>query len=134
MNDFIKLPRLLSIIAFIIMSLVLLTAMALYFMINLTFFQDFLITQTDNLAVTTQALKDVLLPFSIIIAVPWFLNLLGILYLKRHILASAIMLIVSGLMMLYTIILPLLLVTAGTMLIIRYRHYTKNEKYQTPYQ
>ena len=133
MNDFIKLPRLLSTFAFIILSLVLLTVIALYFMIDFTFVKHLLAGQTDNLEATTQALKDVLLPFSVIIAIPWLLNLLGILYMKRYILASAIMLILSGLMMLYTVILPILLVTAGTMLITRHRYYNRNEKYQTPY-
>lgn len=133
MKEFIKLPRTLALIGFIIQTLIFLCTLAIYLLADQAVVQEFLSARTTHSAEATTALKEVLLPFSVILFIPLLLNLLGILYMKRYILASAIMLILSGLMMLYTVILPILLVTAGTMLITRHRYYNRNEKYQTPY-
>ena len=133
MNEFIKLPRTLALIGIMIQTLLFLCTIAIYLLADQSVVQEFLSARTDHVTEATTALKEVLLPFSIILFIPLLLNLLGILYMKRYILASAIMLILSGLMMLYTVILPILLVTAGTMLITRHRYYNRNEKYQTPY-
>ncbi len=133
MNEFIKLPRTLALIGIMIQTLIFLCTIAIYLLADQAVVQEFLSARTDHVTEATTALKEVLLPFSIILFIPLLLNLLGILYMKRYILASAIMLILSGLMMLYTVILPILLVTAGTMLITRHRYYNRNEKYQTPY-
>ncbi|WJP97993.1 DUF4064 domain-containing protein [Macrococcus bovicus] len=133
MNEFIKLPRTLALIGITIQTLLFLCTIAIYLLADQSVVQEFLSARTDHVTEATTALKEVLLPFSIILFIPLLLNLLGILYMKRYILASAIMLILSGLMMLYTVILPILLVTAGTMLITRHRYYNRNEKYQTPY-
>ncbi|TDM14133.1 DUF4064 domain-containing protein [Macrococcus bovicus] len=133
MNEFIKLPRTLALIGIMIQTLIFLCTIAIYLLADQSVVQEFLSARTDHVTEATTALKEVLLPFSIILFIPLLLNLLGILYMKRYILASAIMLILSGLMMLYTVILPILLVTAGTMLITRHRYYNRNEKYQTPY-
>lgn len=133
MNEFIKLPRTLAFIGIMIQTLIFLCTIAIYLLADQSVVQEFLSARTDHVIEATTALKEVLLPFSIILFIPLLLNLLGILYMKRYILASAIMLILSGLMMLYTVILPILLVTAGTMLITRHRYYNRNEKYQTPY-
>ncbi|TDL98474.1 DUF4064 domain-containing protein [Macrococcus brunensis] len=133
MKEFIQLPRTLAVVGVIIQTLIFICVIAIYLLADQAIIQDFLSARTDDVTEATTALKEVLLPFGVIIFIPLLLNLLGILYMKRYIIASAVMLILSGLMMLYTVILPILLVTAGTMLITRYRYYNRNEKYQTPY-
>ena len=133
MKEFIKLPRTLAIAGVTIQTLIFICIIAIYSLADQTIIQDFLGARTDHVTEATTALKEVLLPFGVIIFIPLLLNLLGLLYMMRYLIAGAVMLILSGLMMLYTVILPILLVTAGTMLITRYRYYNRNEKYQAPY-
>lgn len=134
MKNLTRLPKILAILAWIVLSLLLFSVTAAYLVAEQPIVQDFLRNKSTDVIAATIAFKEVLLPFGVIILIPWLLNLLGILYMKRYVMASAVMLILSGLMMLYTIILPILLITAGTILITRHRYFIKHEKYQTPYQ
>lgn len=126
-------PKRLAIISLIILSIVLIATITLFFMADSVIIQRLLNDYTHSPETSASALKDLLRPLMFLNFIPWLLNILGILYLKRYVMASAVMFIVGGLMMLYTLIIPALLVTAGTMLIIHIRHYNTHEKYKTRY-
>ncbi|TDM12835.1 hypothetical protein [Macrococcus lamae] len=136
MNDFIKIPKRLAVISLIILTIIILLITLLYFSASSDFVQDFLAGQAGDSALpeSTKALKEALLPLIVMILFPWALNLLGILYLNRYIIVSAVMFIVAGLLLLFTVVIPVLLITAGTMLIIRHRHYINHEKYKSYYE
>ncbi len=136
MQDFIKIPKRLAVVSLIILTLLIMSVITLYFGASGSIVQNFLADHVDQetLPEATTALKEALLPLIVIVLFPWMLNLLGILYLKRSITVSAIMFIVAGLLMLFTLVIPVLLITAGTMLIIRHRHYINYEKYKTHYE
>ncbi|KAA1039671.1 hypothetical protein ERX35_006245 [Macrococcus equipercicus] len=134
MNDFIKIPKRLAVAALVIMTVLVLSIIVLYFSATSAVIQNFLAHQGGSVTASTASLKGVLLPLIVMMLFPWALNLLGILYLKRYPVVSAVMFIVAGLMLLFTLIFPVLLITAGTMLVIRHRHYIQHEKYKTHYE
>ena len=135
------LPKRLAQISLGFISILLVSTILLYFNSHnptlLNALQERIQAEGGKLTSTNQVAKDfqaMLLPGIFIIFVPWLVNLLSILYIHKYTIASGFMMAIAGLMMLYTIIPPILLIFGASIIFTKHRHYLKHEKYKVEYE
>ncbi|RXK18658.1 hypothetical protein [Macrococcus sp. DPC7161] len=135
------LPKRLAQISLGFISILLVSTILLYFNSHnptlLNALQERIQAEGGKLTSTNQVAKDfqaMLLPGIFIIFVPWLVNLLSILYIHKYTIASGFMMAIAGLMMLYTIIPPILLIFGASIIFTKHRYYLKHEKYKVEYE
>lgn len=135
------LPKRLAQISLGFISILLISTILLYFNSHnptlLNALQERIQAEGGKLTSTNQVAKDfqaMLLPAMFIIFVPWLVNLLSILYIHKYPIASGFMMAIAGLMMLYSIIPPILLIFGASIIFTKHRHYLKYEKYKVEYE